>query len=379
MLTTLALVALVIWLGLALSWHGFWRCDVALPQHAPAPAEWPSVTALIPARNEAATIARTVASLMEQDYPGPLRVVVANDSSEDGTREAALAQARGDPAVEVIDARPLPEGWAGKLWALNEAAAAAGEPEFYWLTDADIVHRPGVLKYLVAAAVDGKLDLASELVQLRCRSLWEKLLVPAYLYYFALLYPFRAVAEPKSRIAGAAGGSVLLRRSRLAAIGGFAAIRKAVIDDCALARAVKQSGGRIALGLARDSHSLRAYDELSGFWAMIKRSAYTQLGFSPLLLAGTLAGLALTFAGPPLIAIEAAEDANIAGLAAAGLAFFLMWWTYRPSVAHVRLSGAWALALPVASLLYGLMTLSSGLAHHFGGDNRWRGRNIATK
>jgi len=279
----------------------------------------------------------------------------------------------------VIDARPLPEGWAGKLWALNEAAAAAGEPDFYWLTDADIVHGSGVLKRLVAAAANGGLDLASELVQLRCKSLWEKLLVPAYLYYFALLYPFRAVADPESRIAGAAGGSLLLRRSRLEAVGGFEAVCNALIDDCALARAVKADGARIALGLARDSHSLRAYDELSGSWAMIKRSAYTQLDFSPLLLIGTLAGLVLTFPCPPVIAVAAAIIGNTAGFAAAGLASLLMWWSYRPSVRHCGISGAWALALPATSLLYGAMTLSSAFAHHFGRDNRWRGRNIASK
>jgi len=379
MVSVLALVMLAIWLDLAFFWRGFWRCDVVLPENARAPAQWPSVTALVPARNEARTIAATVAMLAAQDYPGPFRIVVANDSSEDDTREAALAQADGNPAVRVIDARPLPEGWAGKVWALNEAAAAAGEPDYYWLTDADIVHRSGVLRKLVAAASANHLDLASELVRLRCRSLWEKLLVPAYFYYFALIHPFRAVADPKSRIAGAAGGSLLLKRSRLAAAGGFEAIRKEVIDDCALARAVKQSGGRIALGLARDSHSLRGYDGLSGFWAMIKRSAYSQLGFSLLLLAGTLACLALTFAGPPVIAVAAAAQRNLAGLAAAGLASFLMWWTYRPSVAHLNLSGAWALALPVASLFYGAMTLSSAFAHHFGRDNRWRGRNIVTK
>ncbi len=177
--------------------------------------KWPSVTALVPARNEARTIAATVAMLAAQDYPGSFRIVVANDSSEDGTREAALAQADGNPAVRVIDARPLPGGWAGKVWALNEAAAAAGEPDYYWLTDADIVHRSGMLRKLVAGATANHLDLASELVRLRCRSLWEKLLVPAYYYYFALIYPFRAVADPKARIAGAAGGSALLRRSRL--------------------------------------------------------------------------------------------------------------------------------------------------------------------
>jgi len=379
MLTALAFLTLAIWLGLAFFWHGFWRCDVALPENAPQPAEWPSVAVLVPARNEARTIAKTVASLMAQNYPGPLRIVIANDSSEDGTAEAALAEATGSATVRVIDARPLPERWAGKLWALSEAANAAGKPDFYWLTDADIVHRPRVLKTLVAAAVDGHLDLASELVQVRCRSLWEKLLVPAYLYYFALLYPFRAVADAKSRIAGAAGGSLLVKRSRLEATGGFEAVRNAIIDDCALAQAVKQNGGRIALGLARNSFSLRAYDDLSGFWAMIKRSAYTQLRFSPLLMAGTLAGLALTFAGPPVIAIVALASGNIASLAAAGLAFVLMWWTYRPSVAHFGLSAAWALALPVTSLLYGAMTLSSGLSHHFGGENRWRGRNIVTR
>ncbi len=379
MLTALALVTLAIWLGLAFAWHGFWRSDVMLPDDAPAPAQWPAVTALVPARNEAATIAATVASLMAQDYPGSFNIVVCNDSSEDDTREAALAEANGSPAVRIIDAQALPEGWAGKLWALNEAASAAGEPDFYWLTDADIIHRPGVLKHLVTAAIDGRLDLASELVRLRCRTMWEKLLVPAYNYYFALLYPFRAVADPGSRIAGAAGGSMLMRRSALERIGGFAAVRNAVIDDCALARAVKQTGGRIALGLARNSHSLRGYDELGDFWAMVRRSAYTQLGFSPLLLAGTLAGLVITFAGPPVLALAGLAGREPAAVAAAGLAWWLMWWTYRPSVRHFGLTGTWALALPLTSLLYGAMTLSSAFSYHFRRDNSWRGRNIVTK
>jgi hopene-associated glycosyltransferase HpnB len=379
MLTALALLTLAIWLGLAFFWHGFWRADVYLPEDAPAPPQWPAVTALVPARNEAATIAFSVASLMAQDYPGAFDIVVVNDNSEDDTREVALAEVDGSPAVRVVDARPLPAGWAGKLWALNEAAAAAGKPDFYWLTDADIVHRRAVLAGLVAAAESGRLDLASELVRLRCQTIWEKLLVPAYNFYFALIYPFRAIADPASRIAGAAGGSVLVRRSRIEAIGGFGAIRGAVIDDCALAKAVKQAGGRLALGLARNSHSLRSYDALGDFWAMVKRSAYSQLGFSPLLLAGTLAGLLVTFAGPPLIAAAGLAGGNLVAALAAGLVFFVMWWTYRPSVGHFGLSPAWALALPAASLLYGAMTVSSAFSYHCGRDNRWRGRNIITK
>ncbi len=378
-LTTLALVTLVIWLGLAFAWHGFWRGDVTLPGDAPAPGRWPSVSVLVPARNEAPTIALTVASLIAQDYPGPLRIVVTDDNSDDGTGAIAREEAVGNPAVTIIDARPLPAGWAGKLWALNEAAAAAGEPDFYWLTDADIVHEPPVLHHLVSAAGAGHLDLASELVKLRCETVWERLLVPAYNYYFALLYPFRAVADPKSRIAGAAGGSVLVSRSAIAKIGGFGAIRGAVIDDCALARAVKQSGGRIALRLGQKSHSLRRYDRLGDFWAMVKRSAYTQLGFSPLLLLGTLMGLVLTFAGPPLLTLGGAASGNMAAASAGGLAWCLMVWTYRPSIAHFGLGSTWALALPVTSMLYGAMTMASAFAYHSGRDNRWRGRNVVTK
>ena len=378
-LTGLALVTLAIWLGLSLGWHGFWRSDVTLRSDQPAPARWPSVSVLVPARNEAATIASMLASLIEQDYPGTLRIVVANDNSDDDTAAEARKEAAGNPAVSIVDARPLPEGWAGKLWALNEAAGAAGEPDFYWLTDADIVHEPPVLTHLVAAATAGHLDLASELVRLRCETVWEKLLVPAYNYYFALLYPFRAVADPMSRIAGAAGGSVLVARSALEKIGGFGAIRGAVIDDCALARAVKQSGGRIALGLGQQSHSLRRYERLGEFWAMVKRSAYTQLGFSPLLLAVTLMGLVLTFAGPPLLTLASLAAGNLVAALAAGLAWCLMVWTYWPSVRHFRLAGIWALALPVASMLYGAMTVASAVAYHGGGDNRWRGRNVVTK
>ncbi len=379
MLTGLAVLTLIIWLGLAFGWHGFWRSGTRLPGNAPAPARWPSVCVLVPARNEALTIASTLASLIEQDYPGSLRIVVANDNSEDDTAALARAEAAGNPAVSVIDARPLPEGWAGKLWALNEAAAAAGEPDYYWLTDADIVHEPPVLEHLVTAAEAGRLDLASELVRLRCETVWEKLLVPAYNYYFALIYPFRAVADPNSRIAGAAGGSVLVARSAVDKIGGFGAIRGAVIDDCALARAVKQSGGRIALGLGQQSHSLRHYERLGEFWAMVKRSAYTQLGFSPLLLAGTLMGLVLTFVGPPLLTFGGLAAGNIVAALAAGLAWGLMVWTYRPSVRHFGLAGIWAMALPATSLLYGAMTVASALAYHSGGANRWRGRNVVTK
>lgn len=377
MLGALAVVTLLVWLGLAFGWHGFWRADVYLADDAPAPAAWPSVTVLVPARNEAATIAATVTSLLAQDYRGRLRIVVANDNSNDGTAAAAIAAAKGDAAVTVVDARPLPPGWAGKLWALEEARTAAGKPDFYWLTDADIVHEPSVLARLAAAAESARLDLASELVQLRCRTLWEKLLVPAYNFFFALLYPFRAVADPASRIAGAAGGSVLVRRSAIERIGGFTAIRGAVIDDCALARAVKNEGGRLALGLARRSRSLRGYDTLDDFWVMVKRSAYTQLGFSPLLLAATLAGLLLTFPGPPAVALAGFASGQLAPGLAAGFACFLMWWCYRPSVRHFGLSGAWALALPVTSLVYAAMTISSAFAHHTGRVNRWRGRDIA--
>jgi hypothetical protein len=241
----------------------------------------------VPARDEAATIPFSLTGLIEQRYAGAYEIVLADDSSSDDTvAMAGRLASDAEPRLTVVEAGPLPAGWAGKLWTLHRGIEEARphKPDYYWLTDADIAHKPQVLASLVAHAEAERLALASLMVKLPTRTIWEKLLVPAFIFYFALLYPFRAINDPASRIAGAAGGSLLVRRDALEAIGGIAAIKGAIIDDCALAQAVKGSGRRIWIGLAERSRSLRRYRRLGDFWSMVARSAYPQLDYSPLRL-----------------------------------------------------------------------------------------------
>jgi hopene-associated glycosyltransferase HpnB len=370
----LAVLSLLIWLALTFRWHGFWRADQRLPRGVADADAWPYVTVLVPARNEAETIARCVRSLLAQDYPGRFEVIVINDASSDETRRKAERAGAGDARLRVIDAPALQAGWAGKMWALNAGVSAARPQarDVYWLTDADIVHEPGVLRRLAGHAGAGDLAMASLMVRLRCTGFWEKLLVPAFIFSFALIYPFRAVNNPDSAIAGAAGGCMLIRHQALDAIGGFEGVRGAVIDDCTIAKAVKQTGRRIWLGLAEDSHSLRGYDSLGDFWNMVVRSAYTQLDHSPLMLAGALGGLALTYLVPPLLVFSADYVACLAALTACGV----MWWCYRPTVRYHGLPAVWALTLPLAALLFGLMTVHSAIRHHAGRGVQWKDREL---
>ncbi|MFW6077440.1 MAG: glycosyltransferase, partial [Hyphomicrobiales bacterium] len=245
------------------------------------------------------------------------------------------------------------------------------KPDYYWLTDADVAHKPQVLAGLVAHAEAERLALTSLMVRLPTRTVWEKLLVPAFIFYFALLYPFRAVNDPSSRMAGAAGGSLLVRRDALEAIGGIAAIKGAIIDDCALARAIKDSGRRIWIGLAERSRSLRRYRRLGDFWSMVARSAYPQLGYSPLWLTGALLGLAVTFIAPPLLLL-AGGGAALAGL----IAWILMGWAYAPTVRYHGLSPLWAVTLPIAAVLFAAMTIASAVGHYRGQPAQWRGRTV---
>ncbi|MDA8061404.1 MAG: glycosyltransferase, partial [Actinomycetota bacterium] len=265
---------------------------------------WPSVAVVVPARNEADLLPLTLPSLMAQDYPGPLRVVLVDDASSDGTAEvAARCSAGGRAGVEVLEGAPRPDGWAGKLWALHQGidlcCGAGASPEWVLFTDADVRHPPGSVRALVAAAVSEGRDVVSLMVRLRVVTAWERLLVPAFVYFFAQLYPFRLVAGP-GRTAAAAGGCVLVRRAALERAGGIAAIRDAVIDDVALARALKRSGARIWLGLADEVRSVRPYPRLADLWRMVARSAFTQLRYSPVLLGFTLVGLVLVYLGPPI-------------------------------------------------------------------------------
>jgi hopene-associated glycosyltransferase HpnB len=370
-MTFLLWIAALAW-GWLLAFRGlFWRID-AVPA-APEPARWPEVVAVIPARDEAACIADTVRSLLTQDYPGPLSVVVTDDHSEDGTAGQAYAAALDLEATDrlsVVPAPPLPEGWSGKMWAqqqgLAEAARARPGAELYLLTDADIHHGPGQLRRMVARLEAERLDLASLMVHLSTDSGWEKAVVPAFVFFFRLLYPFRWVGDGTRATAAAAGGYMLIRRAMLERIGGIAAIRTALIDDCALALQVKRAGGRLALDLADETWSSRRYEGASELWMMIARSAYTQLNHSPLLLAGTTLAITVGFFLPPIWAF--------AGSLPAILAWAAMSIAYAPMLRYHRLPVWAAPLLPVVAIFYLGATLDSARRHWMGKGGQWKGR-----
>lgn len=371
-LDVLAVVSALTWGGLLAAHGRFWTTSVRLPQ-AQEPAAWPDVTVVVPARDEADLLPSTLPTLLGQRYPGRLRVVLADDGSADGTGEVAQRLAAGAAVpLEVIAVPPRPPGWAGKVWAQAAALQHAGDAPWVLLTDADIAHPPDGVARLVAAALADDRDLVSLMVRLRIRTGWERLIVPAFVYFFAQLYPFRRVAT--GRVAAAAGGCMLLRRSALEAAGGVAAVRDAVIDDVALARAVCGAGGRLWLGLADDLRSVRPYPRLADLWAMVARSAYTQLRHSPLLLAGTVVGLLLVYVAPPATCLAGLAGGRPFAAVAGGLAWVLMTASYLP---HLRYAGqpvALALTLPVAAVLYLLMTVDSARRHHLGRGAAWKGR-----
>ncbi|MBS1840347.1 MAG: glycosyltransferase [Acidobacteria bacterium] len=372
-----AAVSLLIWLYLFFFNGHFWQIwivDADREQIGP-PAEWPRVVAVVPARNEAETIARTVASLAQQDYPGQFSIIVVDDHSEDGTgalARKALEESNAREKVRVVDSAPLVPGWTGKLWALQNAVEATDsqKPDFFWFTDADIIHAPDTLRRLVSRAERDTLDLTSLMVLLQTETFTEKLIIPPFLYFFLMLYPPRWIANPKSRTAGAAGGCVLLRRSALARIGGLAAIRSEIIDDCSLARAVKRSGGQIWMGLTRRSVSLRRYSHWSELQNMIARTAFTQLNYSVLQLIGTLAGLALTFVAPVALALSTNSRIWLPAL----LAWCLMSASFLPTVVFYRLSPIWSPFLPIAAVFYAYATFLSAIRYWLGRGGQWKGR-----
>jgi hopene-associated glycosyltransferase HpnB len=385
-----AVLALVGWVYLAAGHGWFWRTGPGLPVGVDLPL-WPEVTAVVPARDEAALLPQTLPSLLGQGYPGRFRVVVVDDGSADGTAAVAERLGRGAATeLRVVQAGDRPAGWAGKVWAMAEGLRAAGEPEFVLFTDADIVHAPGTLTRLVRAARDDGhgegYDLISQLATLRTRTAWERAIVPAFVYFFALLYPFRRVRRPGARTAAAAGGCMLVRAGTLAAAGGLAAIGGAHIDDVALGRLIKGHGGRCRLDLSRDVVSRRPYPRLADLWAMIARSAYTQLRYSPPLLAGTMLGLMLLFAVPPAaaaagvigLAVGDPAPGSAALVAALGLATWaIMAATYAPTLRFYRLSVLRAPALPLVAMAYAAMTLDSARRYHAGRGGAWKGRTLA--
>ena len=365
-----AALSLTAWLYLAVGHGRFWR-PPTLPDLPAGPGvvpdPWPSVVAVVPARDEAALLPRTLPTLLGQDYPGRFRVVLVDDDSSDGTGE--IAEQLG---AEVVRASGPPPGWVGKVAAMARGAEQAGEPDFLLFTDADIAWSPGALTALVRTAVGLRLQLLSQMVRLRVDSFAERLLIPAFVYFFAQLYPFSRVNRP-GRTAAAAGGCMLVRRSTLTQAGGLSRIRGARIDDVALGRLLKPHGP-VWLGVTDAVTSIRPYRRLGQVWDMVARSAYVQLRHSPVLLAATTAGMLLLYAVPPAATVSGLllHRAVLAGLGL--LAWAVITLTYLPLLRFHRVSPGWAPLLPAAALVYLAMTLDSARRHLLGRGGAWKGR-----
>ncbi|BFM41103.1 glycosyltransferase [Synechocystis sp. LKSZ1] len=377
----IALLSLLIWLFLLLFWGQFWRCNQTLGDDAPPLSAYPRVWAIIPARNEAPVISQSLTSLLNQDYPGPFHLVLVDDQSDDGTGTMATQTASSlgkAKTLTVLTGQPLPPGWSGKLWALEQgiqsALQSSDPPDYFLLTDADIDHSPHSLRDLVQKAETEKLALTSLMVQLRCQSFWEKLLIPAFIFFFQKLYPFPWVNNPQRSTAAAAGGCILIRRQALETIGGIQSLRDALIDDCTLGQKVKAQGQPIWLGLTTATHSLRPYDSLASIWSMVARTAYTQLHYNPFLLGGTILGMGLVYLIPPL-ALGMGMGTSYQLLAIlGGLTWGLMALAYFPTLRLYHLPFYWGLTLPFTALLYTLMTLDSARRHWQGQGGAWKGR-----
>ncbi|MEI9886976.1 MAG: glycosyltransferase [Rhizomicrobium sp.] len=369
MIALIALIPVAIWLYLLAGRGMFWvmaeRDDA---NEAPAPANWPSVVAVVPARNEADVVARSIGSLLGQDYPGAFRIVLIDDQSSDGTA-AAARQLDTTSKLEILAGSARPAGWAGKVWAMRQGTARAGTPDYIWFTDADIEHRPDNLRHLVARAEAGGLVLTSLMVKLHVKSWAEAYLIPAFVFFFAMLFPFAWVNDPKNRTAAAAGGCMLVRREALERAGGVDVIRSEIIDDCALGRALKAQGP-IWLGLTARAASIRPYNGMAEIRAMVARSAYAQLGYSPLALLGTFLGMVAVYGAAPFFALFAHESAQASGI----LAWAAMTLSFQPILKFYRVSPLWGLALPLIGFVYALFTLDSAVQHWRGRGGMWKGR-----
>jgi hopene-associated glycosyltransferase HpnB len=407
-------LSLFIWLGLLIGRGGFWRSDVVLERESGehigsrspltpltkrgVPDKWfevpllkgdlggashvsvsqPFICAVIPARNEADLLPLTLKSLLIQTYPNAFQIILVDDHSTDGTAEVA----RKSEQLQIISAQPLPAGWSGKLWAMHQGVEAAKKlaPDYILLTDADILHDPDNLQRLVRLAISQNLDMASIMVRLRCESVWEKLLIPAFVFFFEKLYPFRWVNDPARQTAAAAGGCILIRQTALDRIGGIASIRQALIDDCALAQAVKGSGGdeedgeaRIWLGLSDYTHSLRPYPSLDTIWDMVTRTAFTQLNYSPLLLIGTVLGMGILYLAAPIGLLTGLGMRHWLLVSLSLLNWLMMTGAYYPTVRFYRCQML-AVSLPLIAFLYTLMTIDSAIRYWQGRGGAWKGR-----
>jgi hopene-associated glycosyltransferase HpnB len=378
-----AWIAAVVWAGLLVARGRFWDAGADRLAQPTAGADAPSVHAIVPARNEGDVIARTLSSLLVQRYPGALAVTVVDDRSDDDTAAAvrdAIARHDARGTARLHAARPRPDGWTGKVWAMAEGVAAAraagAAPDYWWFTDADVEHDGETLARLVATARTQQRDLVSLMVELHCATPWERLLIPAFVFFFRMLYPFAWVNDDANATAGAAGGCILLDAARLETIGGIASIKGELIDDCSLATAVKRSGGHLWLGLTSRSRSVRPYRGLAPIWSMVARTAYTQLDYSPWLLAGTVGGMTLLY----LVPAAAVADGVVRRRATLGvpgaLALALMTFAYLPTIRRYRQPSWRALTLPLAGVLYTAMTVDSALRHARGSGGTWKGRHF---
>jgi hopene-associated glycosyltransferase HpnB len=377
----IAFLAVAVWMFLILGRGGFWLAREHERRNLPccvdadrASENWPSVIAVVPARNEADMLPRSLASLLAQDYRGLLSIIVVDDQSSDATADVARRFAEdGRREVVTLGGLPLPQGWTGKVWALEQGVALASSgvapPHFLLFTDADVCYAPDSLGRLVRRARTNALVMTSQMAKLNCDSLAERSLVPAFVFFFQMLYPFAWVNDSTAATAAAAGGSMLVERQALERAGGIAAIRGALIDDCALARRLKAQGP-IWLGLTDRVISLRSYAHIGDIRRMVARSAYAQLRYSPLLLAGTVAAMTVTYLAAPIIAILDGFPAN----ALAGVAWVLMAIAFQPTLHQYRLSPLWGAALPLMAAAYVAFTIDSAYQHWCGRGGWWKGR-----
>ena len=368
-----------IWLYLLLFRGAFWRerPDASAPASCDSPA--PEIVAVVPARNEAGVVGNVVSALLGQDYPGLVTVILVDDNSTDGTGREAAEAARvilasgSQNRFRLVAGKKLAPGWTGKLWAVHqglaEAQRVAPKARYVLLTDADILHAPDSLISLVTRAEDGRFNLVSLMARLRTDTFAEKALIPAYIFFFQKLYPFAWVRDPKHKLGAAAGGCMLVRASALKEIGGIAAIRGALIDDCALGRAIKKTGP-IWLGLASNVSSLRGYPAWGDIWNLIARSAFTQLNHSTLLLIGSVLGMVLTYLLPPLLTISGDPGIRPLGI----IAWAMMVFAYLPTLANYQRSPLWAPFLPLVAGYYTLATIASAWRYWRGKGGQWKGR-----
>jgi hopene-associated glycosyltransferase HpnB len=382
-LLALSVLSCLIWLYLLAFRGGFWKANQCFNKNQSELATYPAIIAVVPARDEADVLPFSLRSLLAQDYPGEFSVILIDDRSTDGTAEVAAKVAESIKQTErimLISGEPLPSGWSGKLWAMEQGIQyvqkPAKLPDYFLFTDADIKHHQTNLKELAAKAVSENLDLTSLMVRLRCESFWEKFLIPPFVFFFQKLYPFAWANDPQNKLAAAAGGCILIRREALERIGGLSAICQTLIDDCSLAQAVKSSklGTKIWLGLTDKTCSLRSYPSLKSIWDLVARTAFTQLNYSPLLLLGTVTAMVLIYLAPPIGALLGILSGNNAITSFSLLAWLLMVIAYFPTLKFYRRSPLEVVTLPAIACLYTLMTIDSALRHWQGRGGGWKGR-----